>query len=119
LLFVLLGYSDRLLGERRGACWHDPAERDNVTTVVNAACADLAGVVRYARWVLAWEALPEAERERRKAERGRQYQREAMATKPPSAAQLGLLRALHYDGPPPATMAEASALIDARRSGRE
>jgi hypothetical protein len=37
----------------------------------------------------------------------------AMATRPPSQAQLSYLKVLGDDGPAPATMAEASARIDA------
>jgi hypothetical protein len=47
----------------------------------------------------------------REAKRQVQRQR-AMATRPPSAKQLSYLLGLGYAGPGPATMAEASRLID-------
>lgn len=39
--------------------------------------------------------------------------------RPPSKKQLAFLRKLGYDGPDPATMDEASWLIDARKSGKK
>ena len=48
-----------------------------------------------------------------------QARREAMGRKAPSALQLSYLGALGYVGAPPASMAEASALIDTLRHARD
>jgi hypothetical protein len=55
-----------------------------------------------------------AERQARHA----QARLQAMTQKPPSARQLAYLQALGDDGPPPASMAEASARIDDLKHGR-
>ena len=47
----------------------------------------------------------------------RQARQEAMAQRPPSQAQLDYLKALGDDGPPPASMAEASTRVGARMRG--
>jgi hypothetical protein len=47
------------------------------------------------------------------AERCQQARQQAMANRPPSACQLAYLQALGDDGPSPASMAEASARINA------
>jgi hypothetical protein len=60
----------------------------------------------FARWLSKYTP---AEREARR----QQFREATMATKPPSAAQLDWLKALGDTGPPPLTMAEASARIDA------
>jgi hypothetical protein len=64
----------------------------------------------FLRWV---SQYADAERLARR----QQWQRDAMATKPPTAPQLSYLKALGDTGPPPANRAEASARIDALRRG--
>lgn len=61
-----------------------------------------------------WLSRYTAEERQARRELARQ---EAMATRPPSQRQLAYLAALGDDGPPPATMAEASKRIDARVRG--
>jgi hypothetical protein len=58
---------------------------------------------------------PPAERDARR----QQARQQAMAERPPSQAQLTYLQALGDDGPPPASMREASERIDDLKHGRE
>jgi hypothetical protein len=106
------------LGERLGGYWHDDLARERTRVIIDAASADVPGVLRYARWCIAWEQLPPEVREQRKAERGRQHQRQAMEAKAPSRPQLDYLAALGHRGAEPKTMAAASELIDQLRRGR-
>jgi hypothetical protein len=73
----------------------------------------------YAQTVLDWEALPYAERQQRKAERGTHYQQARMATLPVTDKQFNLLRSLGYTGEPPANRAAASTLIEKLHSERK
>jgi len=66
----------------------------------------------FAAWALAWEALPEDERDTIKQAHRQEHKSAWMAENPPSERQLGYLRSLGYAGMPPATMAEASEAID-------
>src|SRR5205823_634194 len=113
---VLLGMALRV-GERRGDGWANPPEHERLAPVASALTTDGAGALAYAAWVLWWEAMPDVERERLKAERARVYQLQAMGTQAPTERQIGYLRSLGYRGPAPASKAEASALIDRWRAG--
>jgi hypothetical protein len=105
------------LGERLNSYWHDDLARERTRAIVDAAAADVPGVLRYAGWCIAWEQLPPEERAERKTARSRQYQQQAMASKAASPAQREYLAALGYRGEPPQTMARASELIDQLRRG--
>jgi hypothetical protein len=107
-----------IVGEHIGSYWNTAAERSRLRPVVEAVQRDFGGACSYAAWVLAWEQLPADEQQRRKAERGRQYQQEAKAAKAPSERQIAYLRSLGYAGPAPGTMAEASSLINKWKDNR-
>jgi hypothetical protein len=72
----------------------------------------------YAQSVLDWEALPRAERERQKQERGRHFQQQHMAQLPVTPQQHAVLRTLGHTGELPANRADASTLIDGLLSAR-
>jgi len=65
-----------------------------------------------ARVALAWEFLPEAEREKIKRARALPYIEGAMSGKPPSTAQLDFLETLGRTGPEPEDRAAASRMIE-------
>ena len=73
---------------------------------------DQAGALAYAQYVLAYEALPSAERQRVKASRALAYLKTTMRGKPVTDAQRWKLGSLGYRGEPPVDRAAASALID-------
>jgi hypothetical protein len=75
-------------------------------------CAHDAALA-YAEEVIAWNRLPQPERDTIKAERRREYQQTHMRAQPPTSKQISFLRALGDLGPDPANRAAASALIDA------
>jgi hypothetical protein len=77
------------------------------------------GAYAYAQSVLDWEALPRAERERQKQERGRHFQQQYMAQLPVTAQQHAFLRTLGHTGKPPANRAKASTLIEGLLSARK
>jgi len=72
----------------------------------------------YAAWALAWEALPEDERDAIKQSQRQEHKDAWMADNPPSDRQIAYLRSLGYAGTPPATMHEASEAIDRLLSAR-
>jgi len=98
---------------RRRLAWcRDPAQHAPFEQVRAALQSAHAEALAYAESVLAWESLPADERERRKAARAREYQREHMRRQPPTDKQLGYIRSLGYSGPHPADRLAASELID-------
>jgi hypothetical protein len=108
---VLFGYG-LIVGEHLARCWNTAAEQARLRPLVVAVQGHLVGARACAAWVLAWEHPPAAEQHRRKAERGRPHQQEAMAAGSPSERQVAYLRLLGYAAPAPTTMVEASHLID-------
>jgi len=108
--------------QRRLQWVSDPAATAHLQTVQEALQSDRAGALAFAQAVLDWEALPYAERQQRKAERGRHFQQEYMARMPVTPQQQAFLRTLGYTEEPPTNRLEASTLIDtllsARKGGR-
>lgn len=66
----------------------------------------------FARYYIAYEAIPRAEREQRKAQRQQEYQAAWMDAQPPTAKQLSYLRNLGHVGSPPTSKLEASQAIN-------
>lgn len=66
---------------------------------------------QFARFIIHREALPAKEREAMKAEKGKQYQQQAMAGQLPTDKQLAYLRSLRCPAVPK-TKLEASRLIE-------
>ncbi len=73
--------------------------------------------LRFIDWLSAWDALPRAEKERIKAERGEGYRREWLEGQPPTAKQCDYLRALGYTGEI-RSKRHASELIDRLKQAR-
>ncbi len=109
----------------------NPANSADISTPPEAACPRCGAIDRptiapgngphafraqcsHCRAFLRWlSRYSPADREARR----RHYRQQAMAQRPPSQAQLAYLLALGDDGPPPASMVEASARIDALTRG--
>jgi hypothetical protein len=79
--------------------------------VLRALQHDREGALAYAEYVLHYERLPLAERQKLKAERAVHFVKQAMVGKAATAAQLAYLVALGHTGAV-ADRAEASRLID-------
>jgi hypothetical protein len=98
--------------------WADHAESAQLNTVLETLHTDRAGALAYAQHVMAYEALPYAQRQQVKAARSLAFLTEAMRGKASTPAQLAYLRSLGYQGEAPTDRAAASTLIDAlRRKG--
>jgi len=108
--------------QRRQQRVSDPAEKTYLHAVLEALQTEQSGALAYTQSVLDWEALPRAEREHQKQERGRHFQQQYMAQLPVTPQQQAFLQSLGHTGEPPANRLEASRLIDrlltARRGGR-
>src|SRR3977135_2418568 len=65
----------------------DPTEKVHFHTVLEALQTDRPGALSYAAAVIDWEALPRAERERQKQERGRHFQQQHMVQLPVTPQQ--------------------------------
>jgi hypothetical protein len=87
-------------------------------TGLQALATDPEGALRYAHYVIMYEALPYQERQKLKAARARTYLKNAMQGKPTAPLQLRYLESLGWRGEPPADRAAASALIDQLRQKR-
>lgn len=102
------------------------ALRWSQTSDTAARSDDLYGVLHehhdeamaFARWALAWEALPQAERDRIKAEKGAVYRQAYMEQQPATDKQVAYLRALGYQGEV-TSKAHASELIDQLQRDRQ
>jgi hypothetical protein len=70
----------------------------------------------FADWAMAWEAMPQAEKDAQKVLREKAYQRRFMASREATAKQLSCLQALGYSGPIESRL-HASRLIAAIRQG--
>ncbi len=70
----------------------------------------------FAAWALAWEALPQAEKDRQKAAKGAAHRQTYMEQQPPTDKQRSYLAALGYHGEI-TSKAHASDLIDKIRRG--
>src|SRR5262249_6543496 len=104
--------------QRRLRWVSDPTEEAHLRTILEFLQHDRAGALAYAESVIAWEAIPYDERQQRKEERGRHFQRQYMAAHPVTDAQLRHLRFLGYTGVLPANRLAASMLIDEVRNAR-
>ena len=71
----------------------------------------------YARWILGWESLSIAEKDKVKAEQGAEHRQRWMAEQPATERQIQYLRALGWTAEV-SSKAEASELIDRLRGGR-
>ena len=88
------------------------SDHPDAALTLQALDSDQAGALAYAQWVIDYEALPQAARQRRKAERTFAALKDAMQGKAATEAQLRYLADLGYRGTPPANRAHASTLID-------
>ena len=86
-----------------------PYQRDQMVRLRNLLDTDDAQA--FARWVLTWEALSFAEKDRIKQQRGAEHRQRWMATQPPTERQVKYLRVLGYQGEVE-SKAQASELID-------
>jgi hypothetical protein len=82
------------------------------TGILESFATDQAGVLAYAASIIADEQLSPEQKAQKKAEKGQFYAALAMGQKPASAKQFSYLRMLGYRGNPPASMADASGIID-------
>ncbi len=80
------------------------------------ASNNMTAAERYARYVIAYEALPLAERQKLKSDKGLKFAIAAMESKPASEKQIGFLRSLGYTGAAPTSAAEASRLIEEQKN---
>jgi hypothetical protein len=98
------------------------ATEDQNTTrkreVLNAIAEYTEEALDEARWAIAWEKLTPAQKEQARRERAQPHIQTWMQGQPPSQRQLGYLAGLGYSGTQPATMADASALIDRLKRAR-
>jgi hypothetical protein len=90
---------------------HGPA-RDHLLLLQTCLVQHRDEALRLAGWALAYEALPAAYKEARKAGRSQAYQRRFMASQEATEKQLQLLAKLGYIGPVESRL-HASRLIDA------
>ena len=70
----------------------------------------------FCAWAIAYEALPPAERERRKAEKGAIHKLAWMEQQPATQKQIDFCRALGYHGPV-TSKAQASRIIERLKRG--
>lgn len=91
----------------------DPETRALLTTLLHHRAEALAFVA----WLREWEALPRAEKERIKDERGAVYRRQWLDEQPPSPKQIASLRSLGDQGEI-ASKQHASEPIDHLRARR-
>jgi len=113
LAFVVTMLRDRIARARQYG--YDLNGADAQLAIILAHEPEALG---FAAWALAWEALPEAERETIKQGQRQEHKTAWMTEHPPSDRQIAYLRSLGYAGEPPATMAEASEAIDRMVSAR-
>ena len=95
--------------QERGAGALDPTYQPFLQSVLAHLYGDPAGALAYAQDVIAYEALPYAERQKVKGRRALAY---AMRGKPTTEAQIARIRREGYTGAIPADRSEASALIE-------
>ncbi len=100
------------VGARLTQAWGDTGEQRRQQSYLCGLADHFDLALLFAEHVLHWEALPQAERDAQKAERGRTYQREYMATQSATAKQVAYLARLGWDGAVPESRAAASDLID-------
>jgi hypothetical protein len=98
--------------------WSTPEEREQWRQVLHILNAKPPEWRPYCEWILEWERLPEAERERAKRDRGAEHRVRWMRTQPATAKQIDYLRALGYTGEI-ASKGHASELIDQLRGGAQ
>ena len=108
LLRVALDVRERLRNSRITP--GDRAHLERVAATLREGPAR-ALTIRYARYVLAYEALPAAERKRLKEGRSDEYRQEWMNQEPATPAQVQYLARLGVENIP-ALKGDASALID-------
>ncbi len=87
------------------------SQRANLIDLAREMRAHPDEALSLAAWAIYWKQLPPQEKAKQKQKSASDGIHARMSTKPPSEKQLTLLRKLgHAD--PPASMAEASGLID-------
>ena len=92
----------------------DDGTRAFLQDVLSLLLSTQEAVLAYAGWVLAYEALPHAQRQRVNLARATEFLTQSMVGKEPTAPQLSFLRGLGYTGDEPKDRAEASAMIGRR-----
>lgn len=98
--------------QRRRQWTADPVRNAHLVAILTAIDTDRPGAVAYAATVIAYEQLPQEERQQLKHTRATQYREAYMQSQPTTDAQLRYLRTLGYTGTTPANRLEASTLID-------
>jgi hypothetical protein len=115
---VLSELDDRLGWALRNGGAYAEEERAKVRDIMDAVINHGDEAEAYARWCVAYEALPEEERRRRKAGRTNQAVAAWMDRQEPTEKQVAYLRRRGYAGPID-SRAHASSLIDVyTRGGR-
>lgn len=103
--------------ERMNSPLSSPEERSQWRRVRELLEGHLQEWFDYALYVLAFEALPQAEKDARKARRGEIHRQAWLQQQAPTEKQIDFLRALGHTGPVE-NRAEASRLIDHLLAGR-
>lgn len=100
-----------------GSLYLTEDKREVVQTLLDALDNDLPAVHRFIAYVLERENMAPEARHALKEERSREYQRNSMASQPPTDAQLKYLTFLGYKGHFPKNRLEASDLIESHKQG--
>jgi len=87
--------------------------------LLGALAVEPDGARAFAAHAIHWNQLPPDERSARKSQNREEHKQGRMASLPATDAQIGFLRRLGYDGPPPSDRAAASRLIDERKGVRQ
>jgi hypothetical protein len=98
------------------ASWRAADELEPLHQAIMAIIAHPSEALALAREAIAYEQLPQVEKEKIKAARGERYRQEYMVTVPPTEKQLAYLRSLGV-ATAPANWLEASQLVDGRLKG--
>jgi hypothetical protein len=96
--------------------WHQSATHAKMLALLRLLKAHPDESLDLARWAIAWDAMPSAERAQIKAQRGETYRRQWQAEQPATPKQIRYLEFLGHRVPV-ASRLEASALIDRLRQG--
>ena len=105
---------------RRANTWRSSERQARNQDVLDAITQHHEQAMAFCRYALDWEALPPAEKERRKDEQAAPHRQAWMSQQPPTAKQIAYLEVLGHSGEVTSRQ-EASELIDQlrRRSTRE
>jgi hypothetical protein len=97
---------------QRRASWRPADAHEALRQAIMTIISHPSETLMLAEEAIAYERLPQAEKDRLKAQRGERYRQEHMATLPPTRRQIAYLHALGHQGPVKSRL-QASQLIDA------